>query len=72
LRQKVARSNEIELVARGHFAPGNRLGANRLGEWAAAGQAVSCVRLCWAPATLDKAVEMKVSFYPAPSKDRLR
>jgi hypothetical protein len=59
-------------LAGGHFAPGNRLGANRLGEWAAAEQAASCVSLCRAPATLDKAVEMKVSFYPAPSKDGLR
>jgi hypothetical protein len=44
---------------------------NRLGEWAAAGQPASCVSLCRALATLDKAVEMKVNFYVAPSKDGL-
>jgi len=55
-------------MARGHFAPGSRLDANRLGEWAAAGQPASCVSLSRAPATLDKAVEMKVNFYPAPFK----
>jgi hypothetical protein len=46
--------------------------ANRLGEWAAAGQPASCVSLCRALATLDKAVEMKVNFYAAASKDGLR
>ena len=51
------------MVARGHFAPGNRFGANRLGERAAAAQPASCVSLCGAPVTLDKAVEMKVNFY---------
>jgi hypothetical protein len=33
--------------------------------------AASCVSLCRALATLDKAVEMKVNFYVAPSKDGL-
>jgi hypothetical protein len=43
-----------------------------LGEWAAGGQPASCVSLCRAPATLDKAAEMKVNFYAAASKDGLR
>jgi hypothetical protein len=59
-------------VGRSHVAPGNRLGANRIGEWTATGQAASGVSLCRAPATLDKAVEIKVNFYPAPSRDGLR
>jgi hypothetical protein len=33
-------------LPRGHFAPGNRFGANRLGERAAAAQPASGVSLC--------------------------
>jgi len=65
LRQKVARPNDIELGGPGSLRDGKP--ARR-----AAGQPASCVSLCRALATLDKAVEMKVNFCAAPSKDGLR
>jgi hypothetical protein len=64
--------NDIELGGPGPLRAGEPARRKPLGEWAVAGLAASGVSLCRAPATLDKAIEIKVSFYPAPSKDGLR
>jgi len=67
LRQKVARPNDIELGGPGPPRAGEP--ARRKPPWRAGSGWAGCIlRKLRAPATLDKAVEMKVNFYPAPLK----